>query len=169
MVEGVPGAASPPFPPLHLVQVLTVLGLIFFHFFPGSLRDNCTVHSKGLVSERPGSPSPFVGGGGSLSASPGEGKPAPEVVTPVPSLLPPPPLRGHYRCPLLYRRLRTHSMAHFRKAYFDQRDWHKHWQRTQRRNKRFTVLNGEEGEKQQSEGSLPLALVPWRSVLATLP
>lgn len=103
-VEVVPGAASSPCPLPHLVQVLgTRLGPIFFccfHFLPGSLRFNFLINTKGV--ERTPWVSPFVGERDSSSSSPGEGKTAPEVVTPVPQpSQSPPPLLLHYRRPLL--------------------------------------------------------------------
>lgn len=155
VLEEVPGAASSPFPLPHLVQVLgTRIGPIFFcyfHFLPGSLWLNFLINAKGV--ERTPWVSPFVGERDRSSSSPGEGKPAPEVVTPVPSLL---SLLPHSSCiiAVLYctggleatiwhisgKLILTKGLAQTL------------WQQAQKRNKRFTVLNGGGGERKQSGG-----------------
>lgn len=53
-VQVAPGAASPASPALHLVQVLRILGLVFFHFFPGSLRCDFMVPRRGVQRTGPG-------------------------------------------------------------------------------------------------------------------
>lgn len=170
-VEEVPGATGFRFSQLRLVQVLkSRVGPIFFFFrlLIGSLWHSVLVNMKGV--KRTPWASLFVGKRDSSSSSLGEGKPAPEVVTPVPSLLSLlPPLLLHYCRPLLCWSLRIHNMAYFRKAYFDQRIGTNTVAADS--DEKQTVpcaKRGRRGRKNNPECSLPLALVPCRYVLADL-
>ena len=152
-----------PFPLPHLVQVLgTRIGPIFFccfHLSPGSLWFNFLVNTKGVA--RTPWVYPFVGEQVSSSSSPGEGKPAPEVVTPAPSRLSLSPA-PHPACIIV---------ALYCSGGLEATIWHISgklnltkglaqtlWQQTQKRNKRFTVLNRGGGESKQSGGLSSIGL-----------
>lgn len=95
----------------------------------------------------------------SSSSSPGEGKPAPEVVTPVPSLL---SLLPHSSgiIAVLYRTggLESTIWHISEKLILTKGLAQTLWQQIQERNKRFTVLNGGGGEREKTIRS---ALFHW--------